>query len=114
MRSFGRLYVQVLNGVAIGIALGYAERQIAISLKPLGDAFIKVIKLIVVPIVFTTIAVSVATVAYIPWAGAVGRTAIIRRTLLVDHSLRGNPDTGGMSRLIAPARPDCRGRLLPV
>ncbi len=78
MRSFGRLYVQVLNGVAIGIALGYAEPRIAISLKLRGDAFIKVIKLIVVPVVFTTVAVGIATMAYIRWAGAVGCTAIIR------------------------------------
>jgi hypothetical protein len=37
--------------VAIGIALGYAAPQLAISLKPFGDAFIKAIKLMVAPIV---------------------------------------------------------------
>ena len=51
----------MLIGLAIGIVLGYAGPQLAISLKPFGDAFIKAIKLILAPIVFTTIVAGIAT-----------------------------------------------------
>jgi aerobic C4-dicarboxylate transport protein len=77
MRSSGRLYVQVLIGVAIGIALGYVEPQLAISLKPFGDAFIKAIKLMVAPIVFVTVVVGIATMGDIRRVASVGLKAII-------------------------------------
>jgi aerobic C4-dicarboxylate transport protein len=77
MRSSGRLYVQVLIGVAIGVALGYAEPALAVSLKPFGDAFIKAIKLMVAPIVFTTVVVGIAAMGDIRRVAAVGLRAII-------------------------------------
>jgi aerobic C4-dicarboxylate transport protein len=77
MRSSSRLYVQVLIGVAIGIALGYAEPQLATSLKPFGDAFIKAIKLMVAPIVFVTVVVGIATMGDIRRVASVGLKAII-------------------------------------
>jgi aerobic C4-dicarboxylate transport protein len=77
MRSSGRLYVQVLIGIAIGIALGYAEPQLAILLKPFGDAFIKAIKLMVAPIVFVTVVVGIATMGDIRRVASVGLKAII-------------------------------------
>jgi aerobic C4-dicarboxylate transport protein len=77
MRSFGRLYIQVLIGVAIGIALGYADPQLAISLKPFGDAFIKAIKVMVAPIVFTTVVVGIAAMGDIRRVASVGLKAII-------------------------------------
>ena len=77
MRASSRLYVQVLIGVAIGIALGYAEPQLAISVKPFGDAFIKAIKLMVAPIVFVTVVVGIATMGDIRRVASVGLKAII-------------------------------------
>src|ERR1700720_2175916 len=77
MRSFGKLYTQVLIGVALGIALGYAEPQLAIALKPYGDAFIKAIKLMVAPIVFTTVVVGIAAMGDIRRVASVGLKAII-------------------------------------
>ncbi|HEY4037863.1 MAG TPA: C4-dicarboxylate transporter DctA [Burkholderiaceae bacterium] len=77
MRIFGKLYVQVLIGVALGIALGYAEPVFATSLKPLGDAFIKAIKLMVGPIIFTTVVVGIATMGDIRRVAAVGLKALI-------------------------------------
>jgi len=41
------LYVQVLAGIAVGIALGYVSPFLGISMKPLGDAFIKMIKMVI-------------------------------------------------------------------
>src|SRR5262252_8697990 len=77
MRSFGKLYIQVLIGVAIGVALGYAEPQLAISVKPLGDAFIKAIKVMVAPIVFTTVVVGIATMGDLRRVASVGIKALI-------------------------------------
>jgi Na+/H+-dicarboxylate symporter len=77
MRSSSKLYIQVLIGVAIGIAIGYAEPQLAISLKPFGDAFIKAIKVMVAPIVFTTVVVGIAAMGDIRRVASVGLKAII-------------------------------------
>lgn len=77
MRSSSRLYIQVLIGVAIGIALGYVEPQLAVSLKPFGDAFIKAIKVMVAPIVFVTVVVGIAKMGDIRRVASVGLKAIV-------------------------------------
>src|SRR2546422_11223972 len=74
---FGKLYVQVLIGVALGILLGYAEPAFAASLKPFGDAFIKAIKVIITPIIFTTIVVGIATMGDMRRIAGVGIKALI-------------------------------------
>jgi len=74
---FKKLYVQVLIGVALGIALGYAEPALATSFKPLGDAFIKAIKVVIMPIIFTTIVVGIATIGDLRRVGTVAIKALI-------------------------------------
>ena len=56
------LYFQVLVGVVAGIALGHFWPQIAPAAKPLGDAFIKIVKMMIVPVVFCTIVTGIAGV----------------------------------------------------
>ncbi|WP_407049355.1 cation:dicarboxylate symporter family transporter [Methyloraptor flagellatus] len=56
------LYVQVLIGVALGVALGHFAPDIAGHAKPFGDAFIKIVKMMIVPIVFCTITIGIANV----------------------------------------------------
>jgi len=51
----GHLYVQVLIGVALGILVGALWPDLGAGLKPLGDAFVKVVKFMIAPIVFCTI-----------------------------------------------------------
>jgi Na+/H+-dicarboxylate symporter len=77
MRSFGKLYAQVLVGIALGVVLGIAEPTLAIALKPLGDAFIKAIKVVVMPIVFTTVVVGIATLRDMRRIASVGLKALI-------------------------------------
>ncbi|HSV22903.1 MAG TPA: C4-dicarboxylate transporter DctA [Xanthobacteraceae bacterium] len=77
MRAFGKLYVQVIIGVVLGIALGYAEPALATAVKPLGDAFIKAIKVMVAPIVFTTVVVGIATMGDLRRVASVGIKALI-------------------------------------
>src|SRR3954463_6756213 len=49
------LYVQVLIGLALGIAVGHYWPEFGAALKPLGDGFVKLVKMMIAPIVFCTI-----------------------------------------------------------
>lgn len=51
------LYVQVLTAVAIGVLLGHFYPQVGADMKPLGDGFIKLIKMIIAPIIFCTVVI---------------------------------------------------------
>jgi Na+/H+-dicarboxylate symporter len=55
-----QLYVQVLAAIALGVLVGYAWPSVGISLKPLGDAFIKLVKMIIAPVIFLTIVTGIA------------------------------------------------------
>ncbi len=59
---YQELYMQVLIGVLLGILLGHFAPDLAVKFKPFGDAFIKIVKMMIVPVVFCTIVVGVATV----------------------------------------------------
>jgi len=54
------LYVQVLLAIAIGVAIGHFYPDLAVQLKPLGDAFIKLIKMMIAPVIFCTIVTGIA------------------------------------------------------
>jgi Na+/H+-dicarboxylate symporter len=54
------LYFQVLMAVAAGVAVGHYWPDFGASLKPLGDAFVKFVKMMIAPIVFCTIALGIA------------------------------------------------------
>ena len=51
---YRRLYVQVIIGIAAGALLGYLRPALAQDMKPLGDVFIKLIKMMIEPIIFVT------------------------------------------------------------
>jgi aerobic C4-dicarboxylate transport protein len=74
---YRKLYVQVLVAVALGAALGYALPDFSIQLKPIGDVFIKAIKVVVAPIIFTTIALGIAKMRDIRHVANVGVKALI-------------------------------------
>lgn len=52
---FGKLCGQVLIGVFAGVALGYSHPGLGVGVKPLGDVFIKLIKMVFAPIIFATL-----------------------------------------------------------
>ncbi|CAM3362282.1 citrate and C4-dicarboxylic acids transport protein (DAACS family) [Xenorhabdus nematophila ATCC 19061] len=54
------LYIQVIFAILLGIALGHFYPDIGESLKPLGDAFIKIVKMIIAPVIFLTVATGIA------------------------------------------------------
>ena len=74
---YRKLYVQVLVAVALGAILGHLYPDLSVYLKPYGDAFIKAIKVVVAPIIFTTIVVGIAKMGDIRRVANVGVKALI-------------------------------------
>ncbi|MBM3785930.1 MAG: dicarboxylate/amino acid:cation symporter [Acidobacteria bacterium] len=74
---FRSLYVQVLAAIAIGIALGHFNPPLAVEMKPLGDGFIKLIKMIIAPIIFCTVVVGIAGTADMKKVGRTGGLALL-------------------------------------
>lgn len=72
-----KLYVQVLVAVALGALLGVMYPDLSVQLKPYGDAFVKAIKVVVAPIIFTTIVVGIAKMGDIRRVANVGVKALI-------------------------------------
>ncbi len=71
------LYVQVLIAVVLGIAVGHFAPKFGESLKPLGDAFIKLIKMLIAPIIFCTVVHGVASMKDLKKLGRVGGKTIL-------------------------------------
>jgi aerobic C4-dicarboxylate transport protein len=71
------LYVQVLIGIALGIFLGYAAPSTGEAMRPLGDGFIKLIKMLIGPIVFSTVVVGLARMGAMKQAGRIGWRAFV-------------------------------------
>ncbi len=74
---YKKLYFWVLLGIALGIAVGHYAPETGIALKPLGDGFIKLIKMIIAPVIFCTIVTGVAGMSSLSGVGRVGLKAII-------------------------------------
>jgi len=74
---YRQLYVQVLVAIAAGILLGHFYPQIGASLKPLGDAFIKLVKMIIAPVIFLTVATGIAGMSDLKKVGRVTGKAMI-------------------------------------
>ncbi|RFP19011.1 dicarboxylate/amino acid:cation symporter [Duganella sp. BJB475] len=71
------LYVQVLFAIACGILLGIFYPGDAVSMKPLGDGFIKLIKMIIAPVIFCTVVSGIAGMQDIKKIGRVGGKALL-------------------------------------
>ncbi|WP_416776662.1 dicarboxylate/amino acid:cation symporter [Xenorhabdus budapestensis] len=65
------LYVQVIFAIVLGISLGHFYPDIGESLKPLGDAFIKIVKMIIAPVIFLTVVTGIASMSNMKAVGSV-------------------------------------------
>jgi aerobic C4-dicarboxylate transport protein len=72
-----KLYAQVLIGIALGAAVGFLDPALATSFKPLGDVFIKAIRIVVIPIIFTTVVVGIAKTGDLRQVANLGLKAIV-------------------------------------
>ena len=71
------LYFQVLAAIMVGVLLGYFYPDIGTSMKPLGDGFIKLIKMIIAPIIFCTVVSGIAGMDDMKKVGRVGAKALL-------------------------------------
>ena len=71
------LFVQVLVAIAAAALLGYLSPERAVAMRPLGDAFIKLIKMMIAPIVFTTVVVGIAQMGTMKDVGRIGLRALV-------------------------------------
>lgn len=71
------LYVQVLFAVVVGVLLGHFSPETGASLKPLGDAFIKLVKMMIAPIIFCTVVIGIAGMEDMKKVGKTGGLALL-------------------------------------
>ena len=69
---YTRLYFQVLAGILIGASLGYLRPDLGAAMKPFGDGFIKLIRMIIAPVIFTTVVSGIATMGDMRDLGRIG------------------------------------------
>ena len=74
---FKSLYFQVIVAIIIGVVLGHFYPETGAAMKPLGDAFIKLIKMIIAPIIFCTIVVGIAGMEDMKKVGKTGGLAVL-------------------------------------
>jgi aerobic C4-dicarboxylate transport protein len=76
-RFYKSLYGQVLVATAMGVLVGHFWPDAGAAMKPLGDAFIKLVRMIIAPIIFCTVVVGIAGAAGVKTVGKAGVLALI-------------------------------------
>ncbi|WP_411910562.1 dicarboxylate/amino acid:cation symporter [Paucibacter sp. DJ1R-11] len=71
------LYAQVITAIVIGVLLGHFYPESGAAMKPLGDGFIKLIKMIIAPIIFCTVVVGIAGMEDMKKVGKTGGLALL-------------------------------------
>ena len=118
------LYVQVLVAIALGVLVGWLRPEWGTALKPLGDGFVRLIKMLIAPIVFTTVVVGIAGMKDLKKAGRVGGKAVLYFEIMTTvalaiglavahlvhpgsgiHASAANMDTAVLDKTLAGPRP---------
>jgi len=76
-KIYHHLYFQVLTAIAMGVLLGHFYPDTGVDMKPLGDGFIKLIKMIIAPIIFCTVVTGIAGMEDMKKVGRVGVKALL-------------------------------------
>jgi Na+/H+-dicarboxylate symporters len=84
---YKHLYFQVLCAIALGIALGYFQPALAEKMKPFGDGFVKLIKMLIAPIIFCTVVHGIASMDDMKKVGRVGIKALVYFEVLTTVAL---------------------------
>jgi aerobic C4-dicarboxylate transport protein len=71
------LYIQVLFAIVVGVLLGIFDPGLATAMKPLGDGFVKLIKMIIAPVIFCTVVAGIAGMQDMKKVGRVGGKALL-------------------------------------
>src|SRR5947208_16550445 len=71
------LYLQVIVAIVVGVLIGHFYPETGTAMKPLGDGFIKLIKMIIAPIIFCTVVVGIAGMEDMKKVGKTGGYALL-------------------------------------
>ena len=71
------LYFQVVTGIILGVVLGFVWPETGAAMRPLGDGFIKLIRMIIAPIIFGTVVVGIAKMGDMKEVGRIGIKALV-------------------------------------
>jgi aerobic C4-dicarboxylate transport protein len=82
-----QLWFLVLVAMVIGVALGHFDPDVGVAMEPLGDAFIKAIRVVIAPIIFCTVAHGIASMADMARVGRVALKALIYFEVLTTIAL---------------------------
>jgi aerobic C4-dicarboxylate transport protein len=114
MRRWVRsLYLQVLVAVALGALLGFLKPALGTAMQPLGDGFIKLVKMLIAPIVFTTVVTGIAKMGDLKRVGRIGLKGIVYFEVLTTFALAiglliGKLAQPGAGMNVDPAKLDTR------
>jgi len=84
---YKNLYVQVLFAIVCGVLLGYLHPETGAAMKPFGDGFIKLIKMMIAPIIFCTVVLGISGMEDMKSVGKTGALAILYFEILSTVSL---------------------------
>lgn len=87
MSFFRSLHIQVLLSIILGITLGHVMPETGEAMKPLGDAFIKLIKMIIAPVIFCTIVSGIAGMGDMKKVGRVGAKSLLYFEIVTTFAL---------------------------
>lgn len=76
-KLFKTLYFQVVIAIIIGISLGHAYPELGVALKPFGDGFIKLIKMIIAPLIFCSIVLGISGMQDVKKVGKLGIRSMV-------------------------------------
>jgi aerobic C4-dicarboxylate transport protein len=86
-KFYQTLYFRVLCAIVIGIVLGHFWPKLGADMKPFGDGFIKLIKMLIAPIIFCTVVIGIASMESMKRVGRVGLMALIYFEILTTVAL---------------------------
>jgi aerobic C4-dicarboxylate transport protein len=87
-RLLGNLTFRVLVAITLGVILGVVAPGTAKAMRPLGDTFVNLVKMVIAPIVFFTIVLGIATLGDLKRVGRVGGKALIYFEVVTTFALR--------------------------
>jgi aerobic C4-dicarboxylate transport protein len=76
-RFYKTLYGQVLVATAVGVVVGYCWPSAGVAMRPLGDGFIKLVRMIVAPVIFCTVVVGIAGAGDMKTVGKAGLVSLV-------------------------------------
>lgn len=86
-RFYHHLYVQVLAAIVLGVILGHYSPGLGEQMKPLGDTFIKLIKMLIAPIIFCTVVSGIASMRDLKRIGRIGFKSLVYFEVLTTIAL---------------------------